>query len=65
MERSIKHFNFEKGEDEKEVVTVDIGLCGVAIFIIIVCCSGFQLVFSRTNFSRCGNIGMEVNIGQF
>jgi hypothetical protein len=66
MKCSVKPFNFEREVDEEEVVDVDVGLCGVAIFIIIVCCSGFQLVFSRYNrSSRCGNIGMEVNIGQF
>jgi hypothetical protein len=65
MENSLKRFNFERGVDEEDVVATDIGLCGVAIFIIIVCCSGFQLVFLKNNSSsRCGNIGMEVNIGQ-
>jgi len=64
MESSVKRFNFERGVDEEDVVAADIGLCGVAIFIIIVRCSGFQLVFFRCNCSsRCGNIGMEVNIG--
>jgi hypothetical protein len=64
MERSVKRFNFERGVDEEELVAIDVGLWGTAIFIIIVCCSGFQLVLSRSkSSSRCGNIGMEVNIG--
>jgi len=65
MERSIKRFNFERGVNEEEVVAVDVRLCGASISIIIVCCNGFELASSRTNSSsRCGNIGMEVNIGQ-
>ncbi|GLT55773.1 hypothetical protein SLA2020_288650 [Shorea laevis] len=66
MESSSIDFNFERGVDEEEAVAVDVGLCGAAIFIIIVCCTGFQLAFfSHNRSSRCGNIGMEVNIGKF
>jgi hypothetical protein len=65
MKDSVIDFNFERGVNEEKVVAVDVGLCGAAIFIIIVCCSGFELASSRYNSSsRCGNIGMEVNIGQ-
>jgi hypothetical protein len=49
--------------DEEDAI-VDVGLCGASILIIIVYCSGFQLVLPRAHSSRCGNIGMEVNFGQ-
>jgi hypothetical protein len=66
MESRSIDFNFERGIDEEEAFAIDVGLCSAPIFIIIVCCSGFQLAFLRTNCSsRCGNVGMEVNIGQF
>ncbi|KAE8037623.1 hypothetical protein FH972_010197 [Carpinus fangiana] len=65
MDSNFIDFNFERGVDEEEPIVVGVGLCGAAIFIIIVCCSSFELVFARTNsLSRCGNIGMDVNIGQ-
>ncbi|KAE8038730.1 hypothetical protein FH972_011208 [Carpinus fangiana] len=65
MKLNFIFFNFERGLNEEEFVAVDVGLCDAAIFIIIVCCSGFELAFVRTNSSsRCGTIGMEVNIGQ-
>jgi hypothetical protein len=66
MEKSPRDFNFERGVNEEEVVVVDVGLCGAAIFIIIISCSSFQLAHLSSNCpSRCGNIGMEVNIGQY
>jgi hypothetical protein len=66
MDFSFIHFNFEREVDEEEVIVVDVGLCCAAIFIIIVCCSGFKLAFHKTNSpSRCGKVGMEVNIQQF
>jgi hypothetical protein len=66
MESRLIDLNFERGVDEEEDIAVDVGLCGAPIFIIIVCCSGFQLALQKNNFSsRCGNVGMEVNIGQY
>jgi hypothetical protein len=49
----------------EEAIALDIGLFGVVIFIIIVCCTSFKLAFNKTNCpSRCGNIATEVNLGQ-
>ena len=52
----IMSFNLEKGEEEEE---------GSEEAIAIVCCKGFKLASLRnSSFSRFGNRGMEIRLGQ-